>query len=324
MTKYKKSKIILLCILNSLFLYYLYKWFSNNISLELLLLNVKNVSILSIWLSTAIGIIILVFYALRTCLLLKSNFGTSFGLICIGFGSNNILPFRLGELVKMYYAKKEYNLAIGDIIISEIVAKWLDLTVILLIGLTTLFFGDYFYSKWNIYILLLCSLLFLCIIKFFKMEWLSSTILFKYDKIVLLKNKFTQLMTGKHFISVCGMTLLIWTLIFFSFFIFFEINLPNMAFGIKGAFILIFVTTLTSCLPGAPANFGLFEAAIIYYLVNVLSIEKDYAVLLAVFFHLSKVIPQILFMCWILLVRVLLNIISRFYAIKSNYSGQLA
>jgi hypothetical protein len=74
---------------------------------------------------------------------------------------------------------------------------------------------------------------------------------------------------------------------------FFSTNLSPVPLSISGAIFLLFTTALSFAIPYTFAGIGIFETAVVYYLINYLHIIPTKALALALVFHFATVLPQL-------------------------------
>ncbi len=74
----------------------------------------------------------------------SSNFSTSdsFSYIVLGQFANTVLPFRLGDVLRLTLFSKKFNLNMGSTAAALILEKLTDLVLLLLIGLAASWFTD--------------------------------------------------------------------------------------------------------------------------------------------------------------------------------------
>ena len=88
------------------------------------------------------NIFLLFLYAKRISSLFPDVlFKASVSISSIGHIANNCLPFRLGELVRIFTAKKFFSVSYPKIIILTIFERAFDLMAIFLIGMTIVYLG---------------------------------------------------------------------------------------------------------------------------------------------------------------------------------------
>ena len=181
----------------------------------------------------------------------------------IGFWGNSILPLRLGELVRLHYAKKithqKYSTVIGTIIIERMI----DMILIM----PFLFVFYYFFpmdlinSKINFLIILFILLtLFLILIRYFLSSF-KRNLLEKVDK-DLIKNLFLRRN------SILFLSFLIWGLVFI------DVYLVQLSMNLKLSIIeclsIMIIATIVYSVPSSPGTIGTFHLAIQEFMVSFL------------------------------------------------------
>lgn len=277
--------------------YLLYVWLQKNIHLHALIIDMGQTNLASMFFVFSSCFLILILYGWRLSLLLKVNFKKSFSIIGIGNGLNNLLPFRLGDVIRIYFAKRLYGIGIPHSTAATFLEKYFDLVILLIFGSVILFNHQYGLEMNALYlfiILVSCSFLSVILYRYlilkesFLKQWLC-----RFSRIQMLLQAIGEMVASKNKFRVFLATFLIWGVVLISYDTFFTVNLPGASFGIAGAIFLLFTTTLSFAVPYAFAGVGIFEAAIVYYLIKYVHVVPTKALALALVFHFSMALPQI-------------------------------
>lgn len=298
MKPYRKQYRFVIAICFNLGLFYLlYLWLQRNIHLDSLISDIEQTNLASVFFIFGFYLLILIAYGWRLSLLLKSNFRKAFYIIGIGNGLNNLLPFRLGDVLRIYFAKRFYDIDIPHATAATFMERYFDLIMLLIFGSVILLSQEYGFEVNALYIflvLLSCSLFSIVLYRYtivkdgFIRQWL-----FRFPRLKLLLNAIEDVVSTHNKLRVFITTIMIWLCTLAVYDVFFGMNLTSTSFGINGAIFLLFTTALSFAIPYAFAGIGVFETAIVYYLINYLHIIPTKALALALVFHFATAMPQL-------------------------------
>lgn len=298
----------LIIILNIIIFYFFINWIVENIDivkLKTIFSSLSGLTLISIF---SINIVVLFFYAIRLSTLLEKSFKISFYLVNLAYGLNTILPFRMGEVTKVVYAKKIFEIPTSQFLVATIGEKTLDILFILFVLATFFLFSMKGYISINIFFLLL--FLFVGLISFILLfnktiptflEKLNDS---KIKSFLLAIYNYSQ---GHDIRKLLVQSFFICIVNILAIYITFNLLL-DIEFTILHSLAIFIVIIFAIALPATPASLGIFEAAIVSYLVTVLKVESEHALASAIIFHMSIIIPQLLMM---LLVFIQWKFISR-------------
>ena len=194
----------------------------------------------------------------------------------IGFMANNLLPARIGEVVRAISLSKKHQLSKSSVFATVVAERVFDSLGLLTVFYLTLFFVDYpdELKKAGLLVLLLtlATLVFLYFLKV-KTE-IAVKLLYNIvnavshrlaDRVESILRKFTQglsIMTSPSSVLVVFIySVFLWIFTAVSgYLIFFAFDLHP---SIWASFILLFVTVLAVSLPSSPGYIGTFHAACI-------------------------------------------------------------
>lgn len=249
----------------------------------------------------ALNVAVLGVYGARLSLLLASRRLPALAVVVIGFGMNGVLPFRLGEVAKLAYARQLFGIAAPRLIASTAAEKLMDLCALLLLGFVASQFvvAPYLDRGIAIAALLVGGLVLAIIIAFLALaRWersgrkTHSWIADAFDTLRAQKDK-------ARIVRLASLTALIWAITVASVYWMFSSVFPQ--FSPSDAGVLTLVLALAIAIPSAPAGLGVVEAAIVAYLHQALQAEPNHALASALAFHFIVVMPQVLATAAILL-----------------------
>ncbi len=284
-------------------------WVAHNIHFHRLAHDMMMVNPISIAWVVGLDIFISFLYGYRLKQLLGTRLSSAWSLVCIGNGLNSILPFRLGDMLRVYYAKHYYQLDMDKTIAATFMERYYDLFLLIIIGTVALLSGPSPYDMTFIYALLIlvtCSLLSILIYRLIMSETSALRKWLCRSRIVAdFIDCLTTLVSKKNKRQLVTVTVCIWSGLILLYAAFFNLNLPASSVTWQSALILCFTTTLAFAVPYVVAGIGIFESAVIYYLINYMHVLPTEAVALALVFHFVYSLPQVILMGSLFVVRKL-------------------
>jgi uncharacterized membrane protein YbhN (UPF0104 family) len=248
-----------------------------------------------------LNVAVLGVYGVRLALLLGSRRLPALAVVIIGFGMNGVLPFRLGEVAKLAYARQLFGIATPRLIAATAAEKLMDLCALLLLGFIASQFvvAPYLDRGVAIASLLVGGLVLAMVVAFLALaQWersgrqTHSWIADAFDTLREQKDK-------TRVIRLASLTIVIWSITVTSIYWMFSAVFPQ--FSLSDAGVLTLVLALAIAIPSAPAGLGVVEAAIVAYLHQALQAEPNQALACALAFHFIVVMPQVLATAAILL-----------------------
>ena len=307
-----KTKEILLAVNFFVILAILY-WLNNYISLSELLYQIKHLSIKTLICVMTLNFILLYIYGKRLALLLSIRQYPAFSISTVGFGMNAFLPFRLGEVVKLTFARQFFNISSPRLISAILIEKFLDIFALLFISIFSgqLLFAPYFNQVVSFTVVLgvifTCTLIAITIWKFYKYkikEWIL-------EALNTLRLQFEM----NRIIRLILITTLIFLISIISIYWMFSSVFSN--FSISNAFMLMLIFALAVAVPGTPSGIGILEAGTVMYLLQTLNADPNQALASVLVFHAISILPQVL--CTILiLTTTFFRRDSKRFKVKSN------
>ncbi len=298
--KQKRYRYIITICFNVVLFYLLYLWLQKNIKLHSLLFDVEHTAYASIVFVVIFYFFILCLYGLRFGLLLRTSFKNAFCVTGIGNGINNLLPFRVGDILRVYFGKQFFSLDIPHTLAATFIERYFDLIMLLIFGAAILFmhqFGIEVNAVYMFIILLSCSVLSVFLYRYLIVkDSIIRQFVCRSERIETLLIAVEDVVSKPNKLPVLIFSAAIWLSILLAYYFFFKWNLPHDSFGLSGAVFLLFTTTLSFAIPYAFAGVGIFETAIVYYLIKFLHVVPTKALALALVFHIVTALPQIILM----------------------------
>lgn len=302
----KRYRYLFTLSFNIALFYLLYLWIQKNVHPHLLLQNIKQINIYSLFFALFLYFPILTIYGIRLSLLMSIPYKKAMCIVGISNGINHILPFRMGDILRIYFAKQFYNIEISRTIAATFMERYYDLIILLLFGLILLFSHQYGADADASYLfsmLLSCSLLSIFFYRYLIVkDGYLKAFAYRFKRIKQLLLAIEEIIGSKNKLRITGLSTLIWLAGLFLYYVFFKVNLGQPAINLLGALFMLFATTLMFAVPYTFGGTGVFEAAIVYYLIQFHHSTPTEALALALVFHFTVAIPQIVVMAFFLIV----------------------
>lgn len=280
--------------------YFLYLWWQKNVHLQLFIEAFEVISQTAILTCTGIGTMILLLYAKRLACLIDKRTTDSFWIVAFGFGANNILPFRAGDAMKIYFARRYFNVPATKLFMVKSVEKFFDLTALFVIGLVIIISGGIAIERVHLAAigLLLLTFFFAALFALFlvrhNFKWIEKLQRYHFANDAI--NFFETTLTNPELKKSVYITAAIWFLTISMMYIYFATVLPDVPLDYIDILALVFVTSLSLGVPTVPGALGVFEAVAAFYLTNALQVSAEKALASVLVLHLCTAIPQIIFM----------------------------
>lgn len=305
MTTKRAYKNALLVLINLVVFAALLSWLKGNVRPEELLKYVKALPTDTIVWGIAANIVAVVFAGFRLAVLVQRPRREGVQVVNLGFGFNAVLPLRMGELARLYYAKRLFDLSAKKHLAASLIEKYFDLSMISIFLLCLIAYGQTTLFDHNQALALFGAIL-VCGGGVLAVRRLSPQILRLTSRSPMLSALAAELRAHAkvHDLGrVTLFTIVIWVANIEVAYIAFSGFLPEANFSQIDAIILVLVTALAVAIPSAPSGIGIFEAGIVIYLTRTFHVENELALASAIVFHAMVTMPQVLVMIWVLLVR---------------------
>ena len=233
-----------------------------------------------------------------------------FSSTMIGYFGNNVLPFRLGELLRGYSLSKECPLKVSSIMGTIILERVLDFAGLLIFS--ALFLFSYPMEPWfktgfsiiSFFLIIAFSMMYLISQKIQVWEKYVNELMSKSQP--LLKkiftilfnviNGFSQLGKSSNKAAISFYTVYLWIIYFACAY------LVVIAIGIELSWqqvgLLLIATTLSISVPAAPGYLGTYHAVVIYMMVSVFDMDLAISQSLAIILHAVGFIPFVILGAW--------------------------
>jgi len=227
-----------------------------------------------------------------------------FSILIIGFGFNNILPLRLGELIRSYILKIKYKLSFVYALSTIFFEKIMDAIILIIFAFLVIIFfpiPQWIESLSIIAAFIFSILIFLYVILSFRGDWLLTKIKDK-KYISRLSNPLSKIIESSHVlrgkgqIYVLVLSFLTWVMEFLAFY--FTALTLKLPIPLYVLILVMIVINIGIMIPSAPGYIGTFEAFAVLTLVAFgfsNSVAFSYAILIHAIQFVSITLLTILF-----------------------------
>lgn len=281
--------------LNLAIFYFMIRWVVENIRPGVLVDALARISPTAIAYVIVANTVAVIFCSLRLAVLLRKPFGVSIYITNLGLGFNAILPLRMGDLTRIYYAKQLFSLSATNLLANALLEKFFDLIALGSLVVVVLLISGTSYIGAGLAEILFALILvgLIAIVAFHKFSYRLEKMLSEIDWARILVAGLRSHSRVHDLPRVSGYTLAIWLTNVGVVYIGFSCLLPTVGLGLFDAVALLLITALAIAIPGAPSGLGVFEAGIVAYLIQSFHIENELALACAFAFHMAITIPQV-------------------------------
>jgi len=211
------------------------------------------------------------------------RFLTVLKVITIGFMANNILPARLGEVLRIHILGKNAEISRISTTASIVSDRILEAVSLLFLAAVLVIFTNV--PRWLHYALIV-TLLITVILYTLAVIYSGKELKNKY--MIKFQHGIKALCDWRIFSMGLFMSFLSW---FFQLVMIYMVQIAfNVHLPFWGTFIVIMAVNMAVAVPGAPAHVGTFEfACVLAY--SFFGIDKSLGLLMGITYHLAQVIP---------------------------------
>lgn len=234
-------------------------------------------------------------YSLRLKVLIETDFYPAFQIVNIGSLLNVLLPFRIGDILRIYVARQYYTISGKTMLMAVLVEKFFDLLCVTLLASAAIAFStENLIPASSVFFLaavVIAAFITYIVLRFPRLiEWglahLPSVLAGQIRSLI-------SIMALKEPLRVSVLTVCIWVANVACTYAVFTSLLPNFLITGTDAIALTAIAALSVAIPGAPAGIGLFEAGVVAYLIQVHGVDGELALGCALIFHGVLVVPPV-------------------------------
>ena len=229
-----------------------------------------------------------------------------FDATMIGYFGNNVLPFRMGELLRAYVISNKNGVSMPKVIGTLIIERFLDFLAVIVLAVLFFSFTDIIeYPKWIIGISIIVFLIIFIFILYIgkkNPDW--KTIKQKrniyntkigsklFDFVTNMTSGVGVLIKTQHKIGIYSYIFLLWGLYYYTYILVLkgvgiDLSLANIG-------ILFILLALSISIPAAPGYIGTFHAVAVAVLTNIFYIDNNLSQAFAVLCHATAFVPFVI------------------------------
>ena len=202
----------------------------------------------------------------------------------IGYFGNNVLPLRLGELLRSYIIGNEYSLSKSFVFGTIILERIMDFLCLGLFGLILVLFFPFetnFYNYIIFTIMIIFSIVFILVILLSRINLNVA----KNNVMIILKNFIDGLSSIRREVILYAifLSLIIWLIYLF------DVYLLQKAFNFNLNWLqilaILVISSIAISIPSAPGMIGTFHAAIKFTMVDLFAYSISQGNLFAILTH---------------------------------------
>jgi uncharacterized protein (TIRG00374 family) len=314
-----KSRTIIGVVISLIFLYFAIR----NVEWGIVLSDLKDIDLFYLVLTIACLFVSIFFRALLWKNLLRFQKNISwlhaFEAIIIGYMGNNILPFRMGELIRAYAMSKKEGLSKSLSLASIVLERILDVLSLLI------FFMALFLSvRLADWLLMSGLVIFFFLIFMVALVYFAGSDAWKFSSLLTrliryfpsaisqhaerITQSFIQglalIKTGAQVVEVIFLSLMTWTV--WAWGIYFCLKAFHLELPLTAPLLLVVVINMGVMIPSSPGFIGVFQYLCVVSLAF-FSVPKETALAFSVLLHASQYVPTTL-IGWIFLTRMHLSL----------------
>src|SRR5262245_10296784 len=231
----------------------------------------------------------------------------------IGYMANNVLPFRAGEVARVYVVAHRWGHGFWTTVGTVVVERVLDgMTVVLLVGLSVLLIPVPAYLQWGALVMLVVNLVGIAGVA--GMAWRPRTMhaiarwIFRHwprvqSRVTLVFDRFVQgvdgVRTPGHLLPLLGWSVVSWFLPAFAAWT--VMRAMHLSLSWLAPWVVLAFVGVSVSLPSAPGFIGVFHAAAAVAL-SIFAVPRAEAVGYTIILHAVQFVPVTL-VGWLFLLR---------------------
>lgn len=285
--------------LNACFFAFVTYWLRRHVNFDDLAAHLRQIPPRAILLAMAMNSLVLFLFGLRLATILGAKTLPCFLITVIGMTFNSLLPFRLGEGVKIYCGAAVFKLPVGGLGAAVVMEKLYDLSALLpLIATIALTTNSSVIASARPVVLTLAVVVPLCALLILRARASgaltppSGWAIFRKYGLARVLREAEALFAHQKIARPALISLLIWTTNVSLVLFFFRAVAPEIHFGVLDAMTLMVIAALAIALPFSPAGLGVFEAGIAAYLTTIHGVPTEKAISAALAYHFSITTPH--------------------------------
>ncbi len=217
----------------------------------------------------------------------------SFESIVFSVLANTLLPAKLGEVAKLFYLQKLYNIKLSHGFSLMLTERFFD---ILVLGILVVISAQIYWDNLNVQIFGWMSIFFIVALFFLikhpisrkLIHWIPGSFLRKW--LVRLYHHFQIVLAKESMLTLTFWSILLWFSYIFTTMLFFY-AVMDLPLNLTQLFIATMVSFIAFSIPLLPAGSGTFQAGIIFILTQY-GVGKEEALIGSIILQLVMVLPS--------------------------------
>ena len=223
----------------------------------------------------------------------RCSLKASFESIVFSVLANTLLPAKLGEVAKLFYLQKLYNIKLSHGFSLMLTERFFD---ILVLGILVVISAQVYWDNANVQIFGWLTIFFIISLFFLikhpisrkMIHWIPGTFLRKW--LIRLYHHFQIVLAKESIITLSFWSLLLWSSYIFTTMLFFY-AVMDLPLNLTQLFIATMVSFIAFSIPLLPAGSGTFQAGIIFILTQY-GVGKEEALIGSIVLQLVMVLPS--------------------------------
>ena len=271
------------------------KWSLDNVHPDQLRVAFDSVNPIKVCIVAAINMLVVGAFACRLSVLLNCRMGDALSVTILGSGLNGMLPFRLGDLVRVYYAKKFYDISAAKLAAVSILEKFFDLSALAVLVTVVVFLdGKNLIGLSFLGMILVTVFVSIVGIMVFLRYAHVAGLFFGFSKrLAHAVDTMQRNMRVNRRVEVALITVVMWAIYIGTIYVGLVFFLQEYSIFFIDAVAILLIVAFAIAIPGAPAGLGIFEAGVVAYLKSVHSIGNEQALAAALLLHVAIFLPGI-------------------------------
>jgi len=285
--------------LNIGFFAFVIYWLRGHVNIADLLKHLREIPRSAIVIAMAMNSVVLILFGLRLAAILRAKFAPCFLITTVGMTCNSLLPFRLGEGVRIYCGHALFGFSLGGLGAAVVMEKLYDLSMLLLLVASVALTSNASIVAAGRPVVLtlavvvpLCGLLILWARARGALTPPSAWAILKTLRLARIAREAETLFAHQDLARPAALSFAIWATNVSLIFVFFSAVTPDIHFGLVDAMTLMVIAALAIALPFSPAGLGVFEAGIAAYLTTFHGVQTEKAISAALAYHFSITTPH--------------------------------
>lgn len=217
----------------------------------------------------------------------------SYFAVLIANAFNNIMPGKLGEVVKVLYLRQAHRIATSSILPAVLMDRFFDVNMMLLLILIAMVFSEHAITVWPFIAVIAVGWGILFLARWMPERFLRLIRIVRHERIRnALEANFNNLLLclcSKMLLGGVGLTLIVWAA-YYSIVGIFIFWVADLDLTLYQTFVIFVFSAIGYAIPAAPAGIGVYEATFVLAM-GWYGVPKEQALAIGTILHLLQIIP---------------------------------